>query len=304
MTITINKKQAIKVKPTTKKEIIRISNNLKYKIDLTIERLVNGLNKGVVFSPAIFNGTRSNDNWVSQQLFGLDFDSGFTPEEAIERLELYSLEAQIIYATFSDSKVKRKFRLLFALDTVITSLNERDSIINGLLELFPEADKAVRDAARLFYPGKEILSYSTEYLSYEQLKEVLDYVAPDRDKVAHIRPKLAKLTYSSTYTEEALKLVANYIKKHNLRFVAGERHSFTIRVAAVCNQFGIPEDDCFNALVNSGNSSKHTRAKIKDIYSRYSSQYGCKDATNDLRPSRVLKSKSLTRMREYYNVAS
>ena len=88
---------------------------------------------------------------MGQSLFGLDFDSGFTPEEAIQRMQAYEITPNAWYPTFSDTPAKRKFRLLFVLDTFITDLEARNYLIDGLFAMYPEADKACKNPAHIFY---------------------------------------------------------------------------------------------------------------------------------------------------------
>lgn len=113
------------------------------------------------YNTSLATGTTTN-SWVSQQLFALDFDSGFTHHQLIERLTQYDLVANIIYSTFSDTPELRKFRVIFALDDPITDIFYAKEILKGLLKLFPEADRQCSDPCRMYYPGKELLGINEE----------------------------------------------------------------------------------------------------------------------------------------------
>jgi hypothetical protein len=275
--LTVNSKIKITSKPD-KSDIGRISAGLNTKADLYngVASFVKMLNAQIAYCPAVFNGGRSNDNWVSQQIFALDFDNGFTPEEAIDRLDLYSLSAQVIYTTFSDTPEKRKFRLVFILDTNITKKDTRDWIVTKLLGLFPEADKAVKDAARLFYPGKEITNIDLEYTKLNDLVEVLMDVEVKNYEYAEITNNLPFSVTAEQSTDEVLRMVNNYMNKKGIYFMKGSRHLHNITFASMCNHFGVSKYDCVNELYRTGCASEYTEGRVNDIYRRYSNQHNIK----------------------------
>ena len=81
----------------------------------------------------------------------LDFDGGISPEAAIERIHKYDITPNAWYPTFGDSPEKRKFRLVFFLDTLITDAAARNYLMEALFTMYPEADKACESAAHFFY---------------------------------------------------------------------------------------------------------------------------------------------------------
>ncbi|MBO6573160.1 MAG: hypothetical protein JJ958_12045 [Balneola sp.] len=66
-------------------------------------------------------------------------------------MRAYELTPNAWYPTFSDSPAKRKFRLIFFLDTFITDIDARNYLMDGLFALYPEADRACKDPAHIFY---------------------------------------------------------------------------------------------------------------------------------------------------------
>jgi len=66
-------------------------------------------------------------------------------------MKAYDLTPNLWYPTFGDSPEKRKFRLLFFLDTVITNIEARDYLMDGLFAMYPEADHACKNPAHFFY---------------------------------------------------------------------------------------------------------------------------------------------------------
>ena len=156
-TITVNFKNTCTSKPTTKSEKINESNNTKYQVQTDPLTFAELMLQGRTWCPATFKGTRSNNNWTSQSVFALDFDSGIQPNIIIERCNELGLIANVVYTSFSDTLELRKFRLVFFLDKVIKDSNKAKELQLTLMELFPECDIACKDGARLFFPGKEIV---------------------------------------------------------------------------------------------------------------------------------------------------
>ncbi len=66
-------------------------------------------------------------------------------------MQAYEITPNAWYPTFSDSPAKRKFRLLFALDTFISDIEARNYLMEALIAMYPEADKACKNPAHIFY---------------------------------------------------------------------------------------------------------------------------------------------------------
>ena len=56
---------------------------------------------GCSFAPAVFNGSRRNENFIGQQLFAIDIDGGITFENIKDRADRYSLPVLFAYKSFS-----------------------------------------------------------------------------------------------------------------------------------------------------------------------------------------------------------
>lgn len=148
-------------------------------IDIELQQLATQLVQpyGRSFIPAWFNRNergvcvRNNASWAGQEIFCLDFDSGISFTDVIERCTSYEIMPAFAYSTFS-SVNNDKFRLVFKLPFEITDIRVRNLIQFTLLGLFPEADKACRDAARLFYGGKELVY--TDYCSTIDISDLLE----------------------------------------------------------------------------------------------------------------------------------
>ena len=164
---------------------------------------------GSTWCPAIFNGSRKNDNWIQQQVFALDFDNGTTPDEVMDTLSSYGIIPNLVYGSFSDSVEHRKFRLVFVLDSVITNNEIAKWIIIQLMNLFGQkADKACKDLSRMFFGSKynEPEFINEEFVSTENLMNVLNSVT-----VANDSNKTRKCIDSSFVS----KPLSSYIYREN-----------------------------------------------------------------------------------------
>ena len=125
---------------------------------VTIREFADAVGKdGRTFTPAVFNGARKIDNFVSQQVFVLDFDDGFTIDEFMARAKEYDMEPAIIYETFSSTRECEKFRVIFINDVEVEDKRAAEIMIKMLLHIFPEADTKCRDVARMFFGGNKLV---------------------------------------------------------------------------------------------------------------------------------------------------
>lgn len=178
-------------------EIRKISTNLK-SVSLTYSELVECLTapNSQTIAPSIYrNNQRNNKNWLSQQIFMLDFDGGLSENEVRERFEKYGITPNFIYYTFSHTEEKEKFRVVLLMDTEVTDSIIATHIREGLLLMFPEADEKCKDAARMFFGGLYNEEWRVEALNVDALVTVLNdfHISSDKmqtRKVAGIRVPL------------------------------------------------------------------------------------------------------------------
>lgn len=153
---------------------------VKYPVDITIEQLAQEVIKGKSFVPAYLNTKdknnkirRSKECWTSQEIICLDFDNGMTIEEAIEE---FKNDACFIYTTFSHTKHKHKFRVVFKLNEIIHNKNIIESILKYYVHKYKNKgiDEQCTDCSRLFYGGKNlvILNYNNELIVDDLLLDV------------------------------------------------------------------------------------------------------------------------------------
>ena len=159
----------------------------KYPRNITIEQLAKAvvLPYGRTWTPATFNnGKRSNNNFRNQQVFGLDVDNSLTFKEVMDRCKKYNILPSFAYSTFSSNDDEcDKFRIVFCLEHIVNDFKVRNFVQLALIQIFPEGDSSVKDAARLFYGGKKLIyeDYDT-LITIPNLITSLVYYIYDNDK--------------------------------------------------------------------------------------------------------------------------
>lgn len=138
--------------------------------EIEIEELADLMSKGATFKPALLKG-RKNSDWISQQIFALDFDKGTTIDKELKRCEELNINPVFGYKTFSYTQYKEKFRLVFCNNEIITDINIRNDFQNLLIKLFPNSDSVTFDPTRLFFGGKGLIECN--YDNRINIKEIM-----------------------------------------------------------------------------------------------------------------------------------
>ena len=124
------------------------------QVNITIENLADALVHGASFKPGVLAGGNKAENWIEQQLFGLDFDDGIRIEEAYNKVISLGITPCFMYTTFSHKEEHHKFRMIFCNDTVITDGNIRDRLQATLMGIIGGIDEVCFNRDRLFFGGK------------------------------------------------------------------------------------------------------------------------------------------------------
>ena len=124
------------------------------QVNITIEKLADALVHGASFKPGVLAGGNKAENWIEQQLFGLDFDDGIRIEEAYNKVISLGITPCFMYTTFSHKEEHHKFCMIFCNDTVITDGNIRDRLQATLMGIIGGIDEVCFNRDRLFFGGK------------------------------------------------------------------------------------------------------------------------------------------------------
>lgn len=168
------------------KEIGVIQNRLT-KTTMSLEELANNMANGCTLKCTYMNGTKNTD-FVSQQLFGLDFDHGLTIEDGLHKCETLGIMPVFGYTTFSHTPENHRFRLIFCNDKVIYDVVERRKIQLSLMEAFGFADPACKDETRMFFGGRSLIMFNENNV-INGSEIIQKYYSDDLETNAKYKPK-------------------------------------------------------------------------------------------------------------------
>lgn len=144
--------------------------------EIDAEHLMQAIWDGRSITPWHSNSWRHSKNYLLGQHLGLDFDS----EDEHSRMKnllsdkFISKYAALIHTTMSHTPEKPRARVIFLLDTPIMQPKNYVLAASALLWLYGTADRACRDAARLFYgsPNCEF-EYLDNVLPIDVVKKII-----------------------------------------------------------------------------------------------------------------------------------
>lgn len=165
----------LKNKPTTKKEFFEINSSFTSQ-EIDFADFVDRILLGYSFAPSVFkDNKRSNANFISTQVFALDFDDNQNPAEKIALFKEYGITTNVLYYSFSHTEEHKKFRMCFILDTIITDKKVRDTIQEGLMLIGADSDKACKDVARMFFgTNKRKISIDSQINKFIDILPAID----------------------------------------------------------------------------------------------------------------------------------
>lgn len=196
--------QAYKSKPSGN-EIARI----KYRTQksevkaMTIDEIEKVIETGHSFSLGILKGGLGANNWTEQQLFGVDIDNEkeglpiLTPKNAIEICKQNNILPAIIYLTYSNTKEKPKFRLIFAFDKPVKDEKTRKAIMETLISLFLQADTSCINADRIYFgTNQQVKCFNKEnnlddfknrFITKKQTRQEVQYTSEQQNELEKLK---------------------------------------------------------------------------------------------------------------------
>ena len=203
------------------------------QVNIAIENLADALVHGASFKPGVLAGGNKAENWIEQQLFGLDFDDGIRIEEAYNKVISLGITPCFMYTTFSHKEEHHKFRMIFCNDTIITDGNMRDKLQATLMGIIGDIDEVCFNRDRLFFGGKGHTVLHPDYDTRINAESIIEnYWNDDFEQyISNAKPKSKKKkdsTAASTknkgtdtakeqHTYENLNIKA--IKEHDIEYL-------------------------------------------------------------------------------------
>lgn len=123
---------------------------------------------GKAFLASHLLGERKNSSFISQQIFAIDIDNckdkkplplseSLLFEQCLHRTKKYGLLPLFAYESYNSTENNPRYRVVFLNDVLIEDPKAAEIMRNMLIKIFPEADSACTDAARIFFGGKELI---------------------------------------------------------------------------------------------------------------------------------------------------
>lgn len=169
-------------KATPEQAILYSNSFLEREIDR--DDLARFVENGFAFT-TVYNGTRKKANFVRAGYIALDFDD-WNITDCIDHE--FTKNAAFLYTTPSHDPIFHKFRLVFELDEIITSAEQYEEVVKGLLNIYSEADTACKDCSRMFYGSVGAKVYKFEGLLTASLVTNLKLQATRYRKSFEIKP--------------------------------------------------------------------------------------------------------------------
>ena len=198
------------------REIGLIKNSLQSK-EMTIDYMARLIGEnGHSFSPAVFSDGTKKENFMYQQLVGLDFDHGARFAEIKAKADKYRLPMLFAYKTFSWQEDDERFRVIFALSAPITDIFSMEVIIAIFMRIFEVADPSCKDCSRLFFGGKGCLYVADEphEICFSDLQMALNLYMRDTYDENHYRQKIKEFyTFNGVEFDDKSPVIKNGVLK-------------------------------------------------------------------------------------------
>lgn len=187
-------------------------------------------------------GVRKKVNFRIAEWLGLDFDEGLTIDDAIEKFGKY---IHVIGTTKSHRKKKNgiacdRFRVFLKFNRRCDSTDDYEFICRQWVKEY-NADRACVDAARFFWPCKEIVS--SEYMG--KCVEVLNSQEYMRKKQEKDRQRIEKM--KRMYPDKAIPA---YIQ-NRLKFGCKDRNIACYGIGADLAKLSFSDDEIISLVQNS-----------------------------------------------------
>lgn len=233
--------------------------------EIDIKDLAYGLSHGCTFKPALLAGTKGKD-FISQEVFALDFDDGLTIDEALSRCEKLNLPPAFGYTSFSHKPEHHKFRLVFRCNKVVTDVATRDKIQLSLMAAFPECDIKCKDISRLFFGGRQLICENYDsFFDPEELIEKYFKEVPIAE---------AKSVCNSNGEHKKKIKLASVDNDHNEKIEAIKKLDVTAMRHLLGFNDPVPEKKNIDIKIEFGITSEDDKTIINDIMQQVKDKFG------------------------------
>lgn len=180
------------------------------KTTISIKDLAYAVSSGCTFKPAYMDGTKSED-FISQQIFGLDFDHGTTIESELNKCKALGIMPVFGYTTFSHTPEEPHFRLVFLNNEVIYDIKKRRKLQYSLMEAFGFCDIKCKDETRMFFGGKSLILFEADNIIdgnsiIEKYYTIKESATSNRTSNGQKTKETSKANYKPTSKSKAFEI--------------------------------------------------------------------------------------------------
>lgn len=139
-------------KPTTEETALISTSIANNKKTITFDEFIKALGRGQTYTPGIFDGgIRKAKNWLGQQIFVADIDSGNISFDELQiKCNDFVVPPAIIHESFSSTENFKKWRVIFISENLVEDPAEALSLLKLIKNHF-NSDGAVVDLARMLF---------------------------------------------------------------------------------------------------------------------------------------------------------
>jgi hypothetical protein len=137
------------------------------------------------------DGNKKDANFLSHSVAMVDIDSGMTIEELLKD-DFYNDFGSGYYTSPSHTEEAHRFRIIFVLETDITSANDMCLLYRWLINHYTKSDGSCKDASRLFYGTIDASrsEITNRYLPEEFMKRAIAHQAEKEEKDKNKQKKI------------------------------------------------------------------------------------------------------------------
>ena len=173
---------------------------------------------GLPIAPALTidaDGHKTDANFLSHSVAMVDIDSGMTIEELLQD-NFYNDFGSGYYTSPSHTEKAHRFRIIFVLETDITSGNDMCLLYRWLINHYTNSDGSCKDASRLFYGTINATrsEITDRYLPEEFVKKAIIHQAAKEEKDKN---KQKKVIVNKVNSENYQDNITSYPKMSPVR---------------------------------------------------------------------------------------
>jgi Origin of replication binding protein len=118
-------------------------------VEITVEQLVEHVEKGFPFTHQFSGGHRKKENFLGADILVADIDDGMSIEDAFAHPFVKNY-ASLLYTTASHTEGRNRYRIIFLLDKRVNGAESYEAMYAKLMSIIP-TDRNIKSCAQFFF---------------------------------------------------------------------------------------------------------------------------------------------------------